>query len=81
MADFDPADYVLSVFKEKCRLAGGVKAGLGLRLQLIQYGASNEERLACDEAISKLVEDGLLVGNESGNRLIITEDGVAALSD
>jgi len=81
MANFDPEAQVVRVFKEKCRLAGGAKAGFNLRRESILYGTSDEQRLACDEAIGTMVESGLLVGNEPGDRFILTEDGVAALAD
>lgn len=81
MTDFDPEALVLSVFKEKCRRAGGLKAGYNLRREAIQYGGTDDEKTASDEALGSLVERGLLAGNEGGDRFILTEEGVAALSD
>jgi len=81
MVNLDPEASVLSVFKERCRRAGGLKAGFNLRQQSIRYNVPDEEKSACDEAIASLVGKGLLVGNEPGDRYSLTEDGVAALSD
>lgn len=68
---------VLGRFREKCRIAGGPRAGYNLRRESILFEL--EGPAASDQGLADLVEKGLLVGNEAGDRFILTEEGVAAL--
>jgi hypothetical protein len=70
---------VLRRFFEKCRIAGGAKAGYNLRRQAIELGVSGQAAEGLDEGLASLVEKGLLASNEAGDRFILTESGVEAL--
>ena len=71
---------VLRRFAEKCHIAGGPQAGYALRRQVLEYGLTPEGRSAAAGGVEALIEKGLLVGNESGDRLILTAAGVEALA-
>lgn len=70
---------VLARFVEKCRIAGGPKAGYNLRRQAIAYGLAGEAESETSEGLESLVSRGLLASNEAGDRFILTEAGVEAL--
>lgn len=71
---------ILRRFAEKCHIAGGPQVGYGLRRQSIEYGLPDSARTATTEGLETLVGRGLLVANESGDRYLLTEAGVAALA-
>lgn len=73
------ADHILERFAEKCRIAGGPKAGYMLRKESIQYGLDEQGTAATDEALAALVERGVLTPNEAGDRYFLTEAGVDEL--
>lgn len=70
---------VLERFAEKCRIAGGPKAGYNLRRDSIVYGWDEARHQAAAAALESLVDKGVLAANEAGDRFSLTEDGVAAL--
>ena len=70
---------VLARFAEKCRIAGGPKAGYNLRQAAIEYGWDAEQRAAATEGLLSLVERTLLASNESGDRYILTAEGAEVL--
>ena len=80
MSDFDAEAHVLSVFREKCRRAGGPKAGYNLRRQAIEYGVAEEQWDICAGALESLVGQGLLMSNEAGDRFILTEEGAETIA-
>lgn len=76
----DDESRILGRFTEKCRIAGGPKAGYVLRRQSIEYGWDETRREAASRGFETLVEKGLLAANENGDRFVLTEQGVAALT-
>lgn len=72
-------DHVLERFAEKCRIAGGAKPGYMLRKESIQYGLEDAALAATEEALAALVERGVLVANDAGDRYFLTEAGVEEL--
>lgn len=76
----DAENDVLARFSEKCRIAGGAKAGYVLRRQSIEYGWDEARRVAAAAGLEALVERGLLATNEARDRFVLTEQGVGALA-
>lgn len=70
---------VMNRFRDKCLVAGGARAGYNLRRQSIQYGMDATEAEAADAGIASLVERGVLIANEDGDRIILTQAGAEAL--
>ena len=71
--------HVLSRFREKCRIAGGPKAGYVLRLRSIEQGWDPGGGSAAEQGLRELVDRGLLASNEAGDRFALTAEGVAVL--
>ncbi len=80
MSYSDAATHVLVRFVEKCRLAGGPKAGYNLRRRSIEQGWRVSDAKAMDEGLADLVSQGILASNEAGDRYILTEQGVETLT-
>lgn len=79
MSYTDAEAAILARFSEKCRIAGGPKAGYVLRKRSIEYGWNDERRAAAAEGLGALVEKGLLASSEAGDRFILTEQGAQTL--
>ena len=76
----DGESRVLERFAEKCRIAGGPKAGYNLRRDSIIYGWDAGRVEAADAGLASLVDRGLLAANEAGDRFSLTEEGVVAVT-
>jgi DNA-binding PadR family transcriptional regulator len=72
--------HVLHRFAEKCRLAGGAKAGYVLRRRSLEQGWDRARAGQLDEALDALVGRGVLAVNEARDRFVLTEQGVEALA-
>lgn len=81
MSYSDAATHVLGRFVEKCRTAGGPKAGYNLRRDSIEQGWRASDAAAMDEGLADLVSRGVLAANEAGDRYILTEQGVETLAE
>jgi len=69
----------MSRFHQKCRIAGGAKPGYNLRRQAIEAGLADSPGSVVDEGLTSLMEKGLLVSNEAGDRFSLTATGVEAI--
>ena len=72
--------HVLHRFAEKCRIAGGAKAGYVLRRRSVEQGWDRADGSAMEQALEALVSRGLLAVNEAQDRFILTEQGVESLA-
>lgn len=79
MAFSETESGIMNRFHDKCRIAGGAKAGYNLRRQAIEAGFARPDGDAIDEGLASLVEKGLLASNEAGDRFILTATGVEAI--
>ena len=76
-----PAEQIiLQRFREKCRLAGGPRAGFVLRHGAVMYVQHRHPEIDLEEGVASLIERGLLKASESGDFLFLSEAGVEALS-
>lgn len=76
-----PRDRIARALAQRCRIAGGVRAGFSLRrlaLEMLAGGGQRSEQVV--DAVDDLVSAGYLMANESGTRVYITEAGVAWLN-
>lgn len=82
----DPSDLsrvervILDRFWEKCRIAGGVRAGYVLRRDAIHYIADDHPGLDFDEGLDSLEKRGLLKPNEERNFWFLAEPGAEVLT-
>jgi len=67
-----PEQLVLERFLEKCRMAGGSRAGYMLRKQAIVY---RHPEVDLDPALAGLVDKDLLKVNEGGQLFYLTAAG------
>ena len=79
MAFSETESGILNRFHEKCRIAGGAKAGYNLRRQAVEAGLAGLEGDAVGEGLASLVEKGLLISNEAGDHFILTATGVEVI--
>lgn len=71
---------ILRRYEEKCRIAGGARAGYLLRLAAIErLGEEAGGTGAVDGGLAALVEKGLLKPTEAGDRYYLTEAGAELL--
>ncbi len=71
---------VLDRFAEKCRIAGGPRAGYLMRRRSIRYFQDRTPELDLDQGIAGLVEKGLLKQSEGGDLLFLSAAGVERLT-
>lgn len=77
-----PENRIRDVLAERCRIAGGARAGFSLRRTALQALASNGGEIdEIEAAVDALVAAGRLAANESNSRVYLTEAGVAWLSE
>lgn len=66
---------ILARFKERCRTAGGVKPGYGMRTQAIRYSEDQHPGVDLGQGLESMVEKGWLKPNEAGTWYFLTEAG------
>lgn len=71
---------ILDRFREKCRIAGGARAGYVLRRDAIRFVADEHPGLDFDQGLESLEERGLLKANEEKSLYFLAEPGVEALA-
>jgi len=79
--DTTPQGRIARVLAERCRIAGGARAGFSLRrtaLEALAGGGRVKEEISA--GVEELVRAGYLQSNASGTRLYLTEAGVTWLS-
>lgn len=70
---------ILDRFAEKCRIAGGLRAGYMLREEAICYYKDESPELDFEQGLEQLVAKDLLKVNEGGGLYYLTAAGVAHL--
>ncbi len=71
---------VLDRFRQRCRVAGGPRAGYVLRRASILYVQKDHPELDLESGISELVSQQILKANETGSFLFLTAEGIDRLS-
>jgi hypothetical protein len=77
-----PEDRIRRALTERCRIAGGVRAGFSLRrtaLEALAAASGGSEEVAA--AIDGLLASDRLAANEDGSRVYLTETGVTWLDE
>lgn len=72
---------ILNRFFEKCRIAGGPKAGYVLRKAAINYGIDQDRESEFDGCLAGLVDQGVLSSNEASTLFFLTAKGVDVLTE
>ncbi len=80
MTETNCESWILNRFFEKCRIAGGPKAGYVLRKAAINYGIDQSRESEFDECLTGLVDQGVLMSNETSTLFFLTSKGVEVLS-
>jgi predicted transcriptional regulator len=81
MTDAGCESLILNRFFEKCRIAGGAKAGYVLRKTSIAYGIDPSRESEVERSLEMLVERGVLASNETSSLYFLTAKGVDVLSE
>ncbi len=71
---------IMDRFFEKCRMAGGPRPGYVLRRQAVTRLQDDQPDLDFEAGLTALTEKGLLLSNEAGNLLYLSEAGSEALA-
>lgn len=71
---------IMDRFYEKSRMAGGPRPGYMLRKQAVVCLGSDHPGLDFDAGVAALIDKGLLLRNEEGNLLYLSEAGSEALA-
>lgn len=79
MAKTSCESLILNRFFEKCRIAGGPKAGYVLRKAAITYGIDRDRDSEFDGCLAELVDRGVLLSNEASTLYFLTAKGVDVL--
>lgn len=74
-------EIILDRYREKCRMAGGPRAGFVLRRRALLYIQPEHSGLDLEAGIAALEDQGLLKANESGSFLFLTQAGVDVLAE
>ena len=72
-------EIILDRFREKCRMAGGLRVGFVLRKDAILYLADEHPDVDFEAGLGQLVEDELLKVNESGDFYFLSATGAEKL--
>lgn len=73
-------EIILDRYREKCRMAGGPRAGFVLRRRALLYVQPEHPGLDLEAGIAALEDQGLLKSNESGSFLFLTQAGADVLA-
>ena len=72
---------ILERYHQKCRAAGGPRAGYVLRRDAILYVADQHPDLDLESGLGALVDEELLKASEDGSFYFLTAAGVEKLSE
>lgn len=72
---------ILDRYREKGRIAGGIRPGYVLRRDAILYMADRHPEVDLESGLDSLVEQGLLKANEAGSFFFITAAGVEKIAE
>jgi hypothetical protein len=75
------AQVILHRFHEKCRTAGGPRAGYVLRRKAILHVQGRHPDLDFESGLDALVQEGLLKVSEEGTFFFLTAAGVEKLNE
>ena len=81
MTEANCESFILNRFFEKCRIAGGPKAGYVLRKAAINYGIEPERESEFEICLAGLVKQGVLFSNEASTLFFLTAKGVDVLTE
>ena len=70
---------ILARYREKCRMAGGLRTGFVLRRGAILYVQADHPQLDLEAGIGRLIDQGLLKASESAEFVFLTAAGVERL--
>ena len=73
-------ELIMDRFYEKSRMAGGPRPGYMLRKQAVLCLQDDHPELDLDAGVAALVDQGLLLPNEGGDLLYLSEAGSEALA-
>ena len=71
---------ILERYRDKCHLAGGVRAGYVLRRRAILLAGEDHPDLDLEAGLDSLVEQELLKANDDGSFFFLTATGVEKIA-